>query len=80
YMTKNLDNFNIDGYLEIKTLFKNKQFINLDIDTLKKIDNGLKVKGNFNYNIGEDLFVYSNNIVTHIVKYDGNMLKSKRKI
>ena len=75
-----LDNFDEFKSLDIKELFKNKEFIQLDEDVLEKINYWLKVSWKFDYKIGEDLFVYSDKEVTNIVKYDGEKLIAKRKI
>ena len=75
-----LEDFNLELWLDIKELFKNKEFIELDENILKKIDNWLKIKWKFDYKIWEDLFNFKNNCVTHIVEYDWETLIPKRKI
>jgi len=71
-LTKNLNK---------KNLFKNKEFIKLDKEVLKKINHWLKVRGDFDYKIWQDLFVYDDNEnVTNIVEYDWKILSAKRKI
>jgi tRNA pseudouridine55 synthase len=80
-LSQTLENFDENNFLEIKNLFKSKKFIFLETDILKKINNWLKVKGKFDYDIWIDLFVYNiDGEVTNIVKYDGNVLKAVRKI
>lgn len=75
-----LDDFDENKDLDVKELFKNKSFITLENDVLEKINNWLKVKWDFDFKTGEDLFVFSWNNVTNIVEYDGAILKAKRKI
>ena len=75
-----LDDFDESKNLEIKKLFKNKEFIRLDEDVLVKINHWLKVTWKFDYKLGEDLFVYDDDKVTNIVEYDGSTLIAKRKI
>ncbi len=76
-----LDEFELNKHLDIKELFKNKEFISLNDDILEKINNWLKIKGDFEYKIWEDLFVCNeNNEVTNIVVYDWKILSAKRKI
>lgn len=76
-----LDNFDESKSLDIKELFKNKEFIKLDKDILDKINNWLIVKGSFDYSVWADLFVYDDcNNITNIVEYDGQNLRAKRKI
>jgi len=76
-----LDEFNENNNLKISDLFKNKIFIQLNNDTLKKINNGLFIEEKLDYKIGEDLFVYNDeNEVTNIVRYDWKFLKAIRKI
>lgn len=79
-LAQTLDNFDSTKNLDIKELFKNKEFIQLDTNVLEKINNWLRVSWNFDFKIWEDLFVYSNNEVTNIVEYDWKILSAKRKI
>jgi len=79
-LLQDLDNFDETKFLDIKQLFKNKEFITLDTKILEKINNWLKVTWKFDFKIWEDLFVYDKNEVTNIVEYDGEKLIPKRKI
>jgi tRNA pseudouridine55 synthase len=79
-IAQNLDKFDVKNLLDVKQIFKNKQFINLDEEIQKKIDNWLKIKWIFDYKIWEDLFVYKNWNITNIVEYDGKQLIPKKKI
>jgi tRNA pseudouridine55 synthase len=76
----NLENFDENKNLNIKELFKNKIFITLDNEVLKKINNWLKVYENFDFEIGQDLFVTNWQEITNIVEYSGEYLFAKRKI
>jgi tRNA pseudouridine55 synthase len=75
-----LDDVDWSTSLDIRELFKNKEFIKLDDDVLVKINHWLKVEWKFNYKVWDDLFVYNDNWVTNIVEYDGKILSAKRKI
>lgn len=75
-----LEDFDDSKELDVKELFKNKEFITLEDEILKKINFWLTVKGDFDLKIGEDLFVYDWKNVTNIVEYDWEILKAKRKI
>lgn len=77
---QSLDYFDESKFLDIKELFKKKQFISLDYKILEKINNWLKVSWKFDFKIWEDLFIYSNNEITNIVEYDGESLIPKRRI
>lgn len=77
---QDLDNFDKKQSLDIKEIFKNKNFISLDEQTLKKINNWLVVNEKFDFPVWEDLFVISDNNITNIVYYDWSNLKAKRKI
>jgi tRNA pseudouridine55 synthase len=79
-LSTDLENFDENKNLDIKELFKNKEFIQLDKEVLEKINHWLKVSWKFDYKTWEDLFVYSDNMVTNIVEYDGEKLIPKRKI
>ena len=75
-----LDKFDEENKLDLKEIFKNKQFISLDEEIQKKIDNWLKIKWTFDYKIWEDLFVYKDWNITNIVEYNGEQLIPKKKI
>ena len=77
---QSLDNFREKENLDIKELFKNKEFITLDKEILEKINNWLKVTWEFDFKTWEDLFVYDENEVINIIEYDGKKLIPKRKI
>ncbi len=78
---QDLDNFDWEKVLDIKEIFKNKEFIKLNNNILKKINNWLKVKWDFKYKQWVDLFVYDEkNNITNIIEYDWKILKAKRKI
>jgi len=77
---QDLDFFDSEKSLKIKELFKNKSFITLEESILEKINNGLKVRGDFDYEIWKDLFVFDGQEVTNIVEYDWEYLRAKRKI
>lgn len=77
---QDLDNFEESKVLSIKDLFKNKEFIKLDMEVLEKINHWLKVIGKFDYKIWEDSFVYADNEIINIVEFDGEKLIPKRKI
>jgi tRNA pseudouridine55 synthase len=79
-LSQNLDNFNENLDLDIKELFKNKDFVSLDKNILDKINHWLKVEWNFDFTIWEDLFVCSDNNVTNIVWYNWKTLIPKRRI
>lgn len=76
----NLNSFDKENNLNISEIFKNKNFIELDENVLKKINNWLKVYQKFDYKIGEDLFVFNWQEVTNIVEYSWDFLFAKRKI
>jgi len=37
-LSQDLEDFDINKFLNIRTLFSNKNFIELDIDTIKELD------------------------------------------
>jgi tRNA pseudouridine55 synthase len=77
---KELDNFEENDFLDIKKLFSDKRFISLDSDILEKINNWLKVKWDFDFEIWEDLFVLKEDNITNIISYDWAYLRPLRKI
>lgn len=79
-LSQDLENFDIDKYLEEKLLFDEKDFITLDESTLSKINNWLKIYSDFDYPIWKKLFVFDWNNITNIVEYNWEYLKAIRKI
>ena len=77
---QNLDNFDENKFLDIKELFFNKNFISLELGILEKINNWLKVKGDFDFPLNENLFVINNDDITNIVFYDWKFLIVKKNI
>ncbi len=79
-LAQKLDNFDISKKIKEKEIFDKARFISLWKEILEKIDNWLKVKGNFNFTINKDLFVFDGEKITNIVYFDGEKLVPKRKI
>lgn len=79
-LSQNLDDLDVEKSLDVKELFKNKSFITLEEDVLKKLNIWLTVNWEFNLPIWEDLFVFDWNNVTNIIEYDWKILKTKRNI
>ena len=75
-----LDNFDKNIKIDPRNILKSDNFIVLDDKIKEKIDNWLKVVWDFDYKIGEDLFVLVENNITNIIEYDGIKLIPKRKI
>lgn len=76
--SQTLDKFDEKNTLDIKKLFKNKAFISLEDSILNNINNGMKVKGNFDYKIWEDFFIYNKWNITNIVEYNWKILIPKK--
>lgn len=77
---QSLENLDENKVLDIRNLFANNNFIELDKNILDKLNNWLKVKWNFDYEAWKDLFVFNNDIITNIVKYDSEGLVPKKRI
>ncbi|MDD3793495.1 MAG: tRNA pseudouridine(55) synthase TruB [Candidatus Gracilibacteria bacterium] len=78
--SQKLEDFEKNNFLDLKTLFKNNNFIELDLDSIKELDLGRKIISKTTHNIGEELFIFDGKNVTNIVVYDGVFLIPKRKI
>lgn len=76
----NIEEVNLDNFVDIKKIFLWKEFIELPENILKNINNWLPFYWKFDYKIWEDIFVFSKNIITNIVYYDWEKLIAKRKI
>lgn len=78
--SQKLNEFEGNKQINIKELFINNYFIELDNKLLEKINHGLKVKWDFNFKVWNDLFVINNVEVTNIIEYDWEYLIPRRKI
>lgn len=74
-----LNEFKRDKKLLIKDLFVWKDFISLEADIHKKINNWIRVGWNFDFKINKELFVLTNDEITNIVLYDWEYLIPIRK-
>ncbi|MDD2907991.1 MAG: tRNA pseudouridine(55) synthase TruB [Candidatus Gracilibacteria bacterium] len=79
-MAQTIENFDKNKFFDLKILFKNKTFIELSKEVLDEINLGKKIKGKFDFKIGEEMFVFDGNNVTNIVIYDGELLIPRKKI
>lgn len=75
-----LDDCKLENSLDIKKLFNENLFINLQENILEKINNWLIVDWKFDYIQNKDLFVINNNKITNIVIYNWEYIKPVRKI
>jgi len=80
FLSQSLENFDKNNFLDIKKLFSNKNFIELDIEDINEINLWRKALSKKDYNIWEDLFVFDWKQVTNIVTYDWVFLIPKRKV
>lgn len=78
--SQTLENFDKDKFFDLKLLFKNKNFIELDLEVLNELNLWKKVEIKKDYKIGEEMFVFDWKNVTNIVVYDWVFLIPKRKI
>ncbi len=79
-LSQELDNFEREKILEEKDIFNKNQFISLSKDILEKINNGLKVKWDFDFPENIDLFLFKDNLITNVVKYDWSYLMPIKKL
>ena len=77
---QDLEYFDFTKKLDLKNIFKNRQFITLEEEILKKLNNWLCVFWNFDLKKNEEIFVFDKKNVTNIVFYDWEKLIPKRKI
>jgi len=78
--SNNLEDFDEENIIDIKKLFSHMDFIELDEEILGKINNWIKVKGDFDFPKNKDLFVLFWGNITNIVYYDGTILKAIKKV
>ncbi len=79
-LSQKLDYFDENNILDIKKLFKNKNFINLENNILEKINNWMSVFWDFNFPKFEDLFVFKGKDIKNIVEFDWSKIIPKKKI
>jgi len=75
-----LDDFDIENKLDIKTLFKDKSFIKLDENTIRRLNDGLRTAIKLDIPDSEDIFIFDEKDVTNVVNYEKNLLIPKRRI
>lgn len=78
--SQDLENFDKEKKLDLKEIFKNKNFETINENILKKINNGLPVFWKFSFEKDSELFAFDGENVTNIIFYDGEKLLPKRKI
>lgn len=79
-LAQDLENFDKNKKLDLKKIFKNKQFTNFWENILEKINNWLKVYWKFDFKKDEEIFIYDWKKIKNIIFYDGEKLIPKRKI
>lgn len=77
---QDLEKFDENKKLDLKKIFKNKQFTNFSENILEKINNWLKVYWKFDFKKDEEIFIYDWKKIKNIIFYDGEKLIPKRKI
>ncbi len=75
-----LENFDKTKIIQEKLLFPKENFISLSKNILQKINQGQKIKWNFNFPKNQNLFVLNNWKISNIVFYDWEYLIAKKKI
>jgi len=78
--SQKLDDFDSENKLDIKTLFKDKNFIQLDLNTIRRLNDGLQTAIKLDISDSEDLFVFDEKNITNVVAYKKNLLIPKRRI
>ncbi len=78
--SQDLENFDKEKKLDLKEIFKNKNFETINENILKKINNGLPVFWKFSFEKDSEIFAFDGENVTNIIFYDGEKLLPKRKI
>lgn len=78
--SQDLENFDKEKKLDLKEIFKNKNFETINENILKKINNGLPVFWKFSFEKDSEIFAFDGENVTNIIFYDGEKLFPKRKI
>lgn len=79
-LSQELDDFEELKSLNIKELFKNKEFIHLEKDILEKLNHWLKIKWSFLKKENTDYFVENNWQVTNIITQEEWILRPIKKI
>lgn len=78
--SQDLENFEKEKKLDLKEIFKNKNFETLNENILKKINNWLPVFWEFPFEKDSEIFAFDEENITNIIFYDGEKLLPKRKI
>lgn len=78
--SQDLENFDEKKFLELKEIFKNKNFTNFPENILQKLNNWLSVFWEFDFEKNSEIFVFEENSIKNIIFYDWEKLIPKRKI
>ncbi len=78
-LAQSLEDFDMNKFLNVWDLFKN-EFISLDSCVLSKINDWLRVKGDFGFSKNVDLFVRQGDEITNIVFYDWEFLFPRKRL
>ena len=81
--SQKLEEFSEEKNLSLKKIFPNKKIISLPEKIIQRMNNWLETFYKFENNLienNEEFFVWDENKITNIVKYENWILKAKRKI
>lgn len=79
-LSKELESIELKDFLDEEILFDKNRFVKLDDKILKKLNNWLNVRWDFNLPKNIDLFVQNNDYITNVVSFDWEILKSIRNL
>jgi len=79
-VSQGLEDFDMTKTLDEKMLFWKDRFIELSEEVITKLNHGLTVRGDFDYEDNTDYFLRNETKITNIITYEKPLLKPKKRI
>ncbi len=80
WVSQGLENFDMTKTLNEEILFWKERFIELSDDIITKLNHGLTVRGDFDYEDNTDYFLRNKTWITNIITCEKPLLKPKKRI
>ena len=75
-----LDDVSVDKSLDIYTLFPDRIYLFTDEVVLKRLSDGQRVWGEYDFPTGQDIFLFDGNVVRYVVAYKDSVLHPRKKV
>lgn len=79
-MLQNLENLTPENAINVEQIFPNKIFHFDDEVVLKRLSDGQRVWGEYNFPENENIFLSDGNMIRYVVEYKDSVLHPRKKI